>query len=880
MKIFRNFSFDGAALTLSSITGVICLYFLFINPISYDPFEKKQTKKIAAGEVQTKSNRLVRKSSGEFSWKELLSNATIYFNDRLFTNDNSSANIKLSEGDEILMGPNTLIEVAKKEDAQEISFFKGKARLKVSGKSKSTLKIGNKKYELKGRDSELEITKSKDKASATIDLVKGNASLVTKAGEKIDIKEGSRLEIKKTKAKIKKNFLKTSLLSPFDGRYYEFNQQAKINFEWKTFGKKEPIELQVASDKKFKNIIKRYKDPQSPLSVNIEKSGKLFWRIVSSTMKNPKYSSIRTYKLRPVKLLFPKNNNYTQILIEENHALIDLVWNTNKNKKYEITIKNIDTDEIIISKKTRRTRYQHRFIPGNYEWSVTTFGEKIKGPKTKPFSLTVEKEKDPFENLPVNEISSKFATKTFLSNKILAKSPKSVITFNWDAPDIKKKKYIKYQVILKDDDDEIVLKLQTKNNYFMKDNWKKEGTYTLKYRSILGKFKGEFSKPYKFKITHPNPPLPPILPKIYNFHKLRANRYPNDETTNRDNLISWTKINPEFSYIVQISLDEDFDSIQEEFTTDQPRFRWPINQEGEYYFRIATINAWGKQGDFSPPARVNIAPPLPTKEELALIARQKREAEEEKRREELRRKKEQEKKELLAILNEKRKKAAEELKKSFKKGVKKVLSWMEFIPKSVLVSLGSSFYEYEQKSTTVNASAAATMANLGARVNFDVLDTYVGQINYMHKTSVTSTGLDFTDLGIGLIAGKHVRLSDQFDLKPTAGFRLSNLTFFKLNGTQVESFNEFFTSFNGTLMLSYQFSPTMMHDFGVYMDIGEFNQYGAEYQFIYKPKGSKWLFDVSTLYLTGEATVSDSVNEKVVNKNELQFSLQVGREFK
>ena len=87
----------------------------------------------------------------------------------------------------------------------------------------------------------------------------------------------------------------------------------------------------------------------------------------------------------------------------------------------------------------------------------------------------------------------------------------------------------------------------------------------------------------------------------------------------------------------------------------------------------------------------------------------------------------------------KRKKAAEQLKQTFKKGVKKVLSWMEFIPKSVLVSLGTSLYEYEQKSTTVNATANATMANLGARVNFDVLDTYVGQINYMHKTSVTST---------------------------------------------------------------------------------------------------------------------------------------------
>ncbi len=880
MKIFRKFTIDGVALTLSSITGVLCLYFLFINPISYDPFEKKQTLKTPAGEVKNKSNRLVRKSNGEFSWKELLSNATIYFNDRLFTNDNSSANIKLSEGDEIIMGPNTLIEVSKKEDAQEISFFKGKARLKVTGNSKSTLKIGEKKYELKGRDSELEITKAKDTSSATIDLVKGNASLVSKTGEKIDIREGSRLEIKKAKTKVKKNFFKTSLLSPFDGRFYEYNKTVEVQFKWKTFGKKEAISLEIATDIEFKNIIKRYENPESPKKVKLSYSGKIYWRINSKNQKKPKYSSIRTYKLKPVKLLFPKDNNYTQILIEENHALIDLVWNNNKNKKYEVKIKDLDNDEIVLSKKTRRTRHQYRFTPGNYEWSVTTFGEKLKGPTTKPFRITVEREKDPFEGLPVAKISSIQAKKTFLTNNILASSPSSALRFNWNTPNVKKARYLKYQVILTNADDEVILKLQTKNNYFLKDNWKKQGTYKLKYRSIIGKFKSEFSDEYKFKVVHPAPPLPPILPKSFNFHKVRANRFPNDEEGNNENIISWTKTNPEFRFIVQISKNVDFDEVEEEFETERSKFRWPINQEGEYFFRVATINAWGVQGEFSAPSKVVIEPPLPTKEELALIARQKREAEEEKRREELRRKKEEEKKELLAILNEKRKRAAEQLKQTFKKGVKKVLSWMEFIPKSVLVSVGSSIYEYEQQSSTVNASASATMANLGARINFDVLDTYVGQINYMHKTSVTSTGLDFTDLGIGLIAGKHVRLSDQFDLKPTAGLRLSNLTFFKLNGTRVESFNEFFTSFNGTLMLSYQYSPTMMHDFGVYMDVGQFNQYGAEYQFIYRPKGSKWLFDVSTLYLTGEATASDNVNEKVVNKNELQFSLQIGREFK
>ena len=236
MDFFKRIDIDTPAVVTSSLIGVVCLYLLFVNPIEFDPFPKKITEKMPAGEVKIKSNRLVRKSSGEFSWKELIEKQIIYFNDRLFTNDNSSANIVLDEGDEIVMGPNTLIEVAKQENSQEISFFKGKARLKVSGKSTSTLKIGNKKYKLKGRNSELEISKSKTKET-TIDVVKGNASLVSKSGETIDITEGSRLEIKKTKTKVKKNFLKTSLLAPFDGREFEFHQIIDISLNWKFYGK-------------------------------------------------------------------------------------------------------------------------------------------------------------------------------------------------------------------------------------------------------------------------------------------------------------------------------------------------------------------------------------------------------------------------------------------------------------------------------------------------------------------------------------------------------------------------------------------------------------------------------------------------------------------
>ena len=443
----------------------------FINPIQFDPFEKIEQEKIIAGKVKTRSNRLVRKSSGEFSWSEMTENQIVYFNDRLFTNQESGANIKLNEGDEILMGFNTLIEVAKKLDAQEISFFKGKARVKVASGSTSKLKIGEKEYTLKGSDSTLEITGGKGKA-ATIDLVKGNASLISKSGETIDVREGGRVEIKKEKVEVKKDFLKTSLISPFTSEVFEFDEKKEITFEWKTFGQKADLIFELSKNKNFTNVIHQKKNPKSPYVLNVKTKGKNYWRIREVNQKKATYSSFNLQKVLPVNLIRPANYENVTLLYEKEKLNLNFRWNKNKFRHYEFELRDDDND-YIVQRKVSKENVLVSLEEGKYSWRIISYGQKIKGPASNWNYFNIVKEKNPFSELPRLKITNRVIDRNIFSRTITVDSPTSDVLFEWKKPEIQKKKISSYEITLKDSDDKVIDILKTKENFYKKTSWKK-----------------------------------------------------------------------------------------------------------------------------------------------------------------------------------------------------------------------------------------------------------------------------------------------------------------------------------------------------------------------------------------------------------------------
>ena len=305
------------------------------------------------------------------------------------------------------------------------------------------------------------------------------------------------------------------------------------------------------------------------------------------------------------------------LLYEKEKLNLNFRWNKNKFRHYEFELRDDDND-YIVQRKVSKENVLVSLEEGKYSWRIISYGQKIKGPASNWNYFNIVKEKNPFSELPRLKITNRVIDRNIFSRTITVDSPTSDVLFEWKRPEIQKKEGVIYEITLKDSDDKVIDILKTKENFYKKTSWKKENSYKLSVLPILGKFKGEVSKEYVFTIRHADAPLPPIISKEYILNKVREEDLNDPQKVNK---IFWTKLLSDHTYRVQISQDDDFDDPVKDAKTMTPSFTWPINKEGIFYFRVATIDGWGKVGKFSEEGQVKINPPLPTLEELAAMER-------------------------------------------------------------------------------------------------------------------------------------------------------------------------------------------------------------------------------------------------------------------
>jgi hypothetical protein len=862
-NIIKKIPIELILISGSTITGLACLYFIFFSEeYTFDPFEKVAVKLEGAGQVYERTNKLVRKSLGQFTWEDVKKEDKVYFKDRLFTSEKSNATIVLDKGDEITMGPQTLIEIEVVNDTQNIAFYKGTAKLKVSGKSKSQLTIGNQTFIVAGESSTLEITRmSEDEENALFDVIEGEIALETAEGKTITVEEGSRIEVSKEPVKVKKSFLKTSLKNPSNGYGFEYIDQIDLELEWREYGEKSSLILEVSRDDDFDQIFKRFENVSLKQRISLQAEGEYFWRVRSPEQKEGiRFNEFSLKKLKPVFLYFPKNKTYFSMNIEEKKRQVDISWSKNDQKSYELEIENIETQEIVFKEKTDRNLKPVKLSKGLYRWRVTTLGQKIRGPSTEWREFEIDYEVNPLEGkkprLRAPEIGYIF-TPT---------SPDTELKFEWTQ--VKgnfKQRDLKYLVELFNSNQKLIGEIRTESLSYSRKNWKDVGTYSVRVTPYLGKFRGETSDLVEFEVFHPNAPEAPVAPEAYQFERLRQGRIPNS-AEEKERSIVWNNFGEGFSYKVEIAEDEAFEKVLRTWTTKDNFFSWPINKEGTYYVRIAAINGWETQGPWGLPITVDIIKPSLSDEAKALL-KQRRDKEV----------KEKEKKRFLDKKLEQFKKFLGDLE--LKKKLRKIFHPKQLLPQSIFLNVGGSYYNYSMDSSTLSATAGEIMTNYGVTANFNVMDTFVGQIMYLHKQSVTTSGQDFQDTSYRIVLGRSFYLTENFKIKPTIGAKLATLTFFKQTGNTITGYPVNFTAFNTTLMVAWDQTNEFIHDAGIYADFGTFSQYGVEYQLTYRPLGSQWLFDASMLYLNGTATHTDENSEKTLTKSEFQFGLQIGREF-
>lgn len=140
-------------------------------------------------QVRTKSNEVFRKHSGNLLWLDLQAGESIYLGNSIQTEKNSSSKVILNEGDEILIGPESLVRFERQDGQISLQLVDGKIevnnsdkmlekKLGLSSKKQNRLVVQTKKGKLEVKSSRVKIQADKNENSdLKVEVISGSAKL-------------------------------------------------------------------------------------------------------------------------------------------------------------------------------------------------------------------------------------------------------------------------------------------------------------------------------------------------------------------------------------------------------------------------------------------------------------------------------------------------------------------------------------------------------------------------------------------------------------------------------------------------------------------------------------------------------------------------------
>lgn len=320
------------------------------------------------GKVIYKKHEVKRKYSDRLVWENINQSSVVYSYDSILTGEDSDAKLKLENGLELELKPNSMIELNFSGNDTKIKLKSGNIKAKNSGESIATLETAN-GAQIQMSNAEASIAGGKE--SSSIQVESGNISLVTKDNKKLDIAKGEKADF--SESGVKKEKITISLTSPLDGyTIYTDAINTQINFSWASDEKKNSSYLlEISSSPSFtsKNIQRTISGTSTSLSLS---SGTWYWRIRSlNTNDTSPYRRVSlSYATHPI-IYYPDNNR--MIEMNQNQKFINFRWENKKDfNLYSIKLdNNSDFSSPIASLKTSNNSWRYENLkPGTYYFSV------------------------------------------------------------------------------------------------------------------------------------------------------------------------------------------------------------------------------------------------------------------------------------------------------------------------------------------------------------------------------------------------------------------------------------------------------------------------------------------------------------------------------
>lgn len=543
-----------------------------------DQFTLTLSKKSSIAVIKEKSNTVKTKSGESLFWGNAIEGETLDSNGKIYTHNNSNAEIDITNGPKVIISENTLISLSQFKKSNEIAIEKGFIIAELNEQNSNfKVNINNKVININSNNAKVLINTTNE--SSSISMLEGEAKIKEKS-KTINISKGHIVENRMGEGINVRKSLSIPISPPPNKRIFSSKNEKRIIFKWS--GKKD-VNIEVSKDLSFKKIVYSKRVNKNQHEVLLE-AGNYFWRVKD----NNSSSVVHPFSLIPQNssLLIAPNQNDSFIKNTKNLNII-LRWKDDFFRNFELLVND---KRIIIN--GRKYLLLKKLEPGLYKWKVRPLNSSQSN-WSKTYSFSVREPIIP--KVPVLISPS--------NDHEVILFPNSPATFRWNATS--KHEYI-LQVSNSASFTNLILEERlSKNTFNAKIDRSGQYFWRVKVLDKLGRptnFSG--AKKVKFSLYDSE-----MLPK--NGTKLVINR-PSKKVE-----FKWkdarTSQNKKVAYIFELSNDTNFKNITKSITSRINTIETSVPKTGTYYWRTK-IKLKNKEVFYGEPQKVIISPtPPPTK---------------------------------------------------------------------------------------------------------------------------------------------------------------------------------------------------------------------------------------------------------------------------
>ncbi|KHD88181.1 MAG: hypothetical protein OM95_10465 [Bdellovibrio sp. ArHS] len=248
----EKFIFFGALILLMAFS-----YFLYDDSLLFPKANHGKLELI--GDVATSQNDVRRKNLDTFSWLPASRKDVVYQNDSIFTGDRSEATIRLQDGTQIRIEPNSLITLNLKNGQMNLDLRYGNLVGELAQGSSLTVKSGTEEFKLESTPGTAEKPKIQfNKAhSGNVDLklLSGDVKYVDKKKKAVKTlpknavvavtKQGEVKQVEKPQLALK---------TENNINYLRVNPDDPLPFAWESKGPVSRYELEISPSEDFSTV--------------------------------------------------------------------------------------------------------------------------------------------------------------------------------------------------------------------------------------------------------------------------------------------------------------------------------------------------------------------------------------------------------------------------------------------------------------------------------------------------------------------------------------------------------------------------------------------------------------------------------------------------